>query len=100
MATTPEGAVKKEITATLRGYYPHVYFFMPVQGGYGAATLDYLGCHRGRAFAIEAKAPGKFPTERQILTMKTMEAAGVRVFIIDSVKECLRLRAWLNGLID
>lgn len=97
---TPEGAVKKEITATLRSYGPNVYFFMPVQGGYGAATVDYLGSHRGRAFAIEAKAPGKLPTARQTKIMNDMRAAGMRVFLIDSVKEVLVLRAWLNGLID
>ena len=27
--------------------------------------MDFLGCYRGRFFAIETKAPGKKPTLRQ-----------------------------------
>lgn len=99
MATTPEGAVKKEISGLLRAT-AGLYFFMPVQGGYGAPCLDYIGGHKGRAFAIEAKAKGKRPTDRQVTTINEMQAAGIKVFVIDSVEEMKPLRAWLNGLID
>lgn len=99
MGMTPEGKVKKKITELLRSY-PRLYFFMPVQGGYGSPCLDYIGGHNGRAFAIEAKAEGKRPTQRQTDTINEMTAAGIRVFVIDSEKELQPLRAWLNGLID
>lgn len=99
MGTTPEGKVKKAISELLRSYRD-LYFFMPVQGGYGSPCLDYIGAHQGRAFAIEAKAKGKSPTQRQTDTMTAMTKAGMRVFVIDCEEELKPLRAWLNGLIE
>lgn len=58
---------------------------MPVPYGYGPTTLDYLGCIRGKFFAIEAKAPGKKPTPLQINTIERIRAAGGRTFVIDGV---------------
>jgi hypothetical protein len=106
VAATPEGAVKKLVTSTLRGAQVRaqttggIWFFMPVQNGMGAAVLDYMGSHRGRAFAIETKAPGKLPTERQVKTINDMKEAGIHVFVIDGEKSCRELVRWLNGLID
>jgi hypothetical protein len=69
---------------------------MPVQTGYGSPTLDYLGSSRGRAFAIETKAPGKKPTVRQKAIIKEMEHAGMKVFVIaGNPKEYEELRLWL-----
>lgn len=98
MATTPEGAIKKEVRRVL-DQFP-VYYFMPVQHGYGSSTLDFLCCHVGRFFAIEAKAPGKHPTERQLMIMATMKSCHGKVFVIDDVKGCQMLRAWLQGLVE
>jgi hypothetical protein len=104
VATTPEGTVKKMVTQLLKQaqFAPigGLWFFMPVQNGMGAAVLDYMGSHRGRAFAIETKAPGKLPTERQVKTINDMKTAGIRVFVIDGVESCKELQCWLNGLID
>lgn len=69
---------------------------MPVPGGYGRSTLDYIGCHFGRAFAIEAKAPGKHPTSRQIGTIEDLEAAGAVVFVVDGQKGLDELSAWFT----
>jgi hypothetical protein len=70
---------------------------MPVQNGMGKASLDYIGWFRGRAFAIEAKAPGKRPTVRQEITMASMSLAGARVFSIDGDAASLgMLIAWLE----
>lgn len=82
MANTPEGKVKRKVSQILKGA-EELYYFMPVQTGYGSPTLDYLGCSRGRAFAIETKAPGKKPTARQVAIMQEMLAAGMAVFVID-----------------
>lgn len=100
MATTPEGAVKKMVKTMLSEYGNSIYYFMPVQGGFGASTLDFLGCHIGRFFAIETKAPGKHPTDRQTMIMNSMRQAKGRVFIIDGERDLMELRAWLNGMIE
>lgn len=49
---------------------------MPVQTGYGAATVDFLVCYRGRFYGIETKRPGKYLTPRQFLIMQTIRDAG------------------------
>ena len=95
MATTPEGKVKDAIKRTLAEY--GAYRHMPVQNGMGAPTLDFVGCHDGRYFAIEAKAPGKRPTARQENTMRAIRAAGGKVFVIDSEDDHYELRRWLEG---
>lgn len=83
MATTPEGKVKKKVSELLKST-PHCYYTMPVPGGYGESTLDYIGCHMGRFFAIETKAPGKHPTDRQNMIIAMMRRAGAKVFVIDN----------------
>lgn len=79
------------------------YKFMPVQSGYGAASLDFLGCHRGRFFAVETKAPGKHLTPRQELVKSEIEEAEGPVFVIgeyyyeelDTFSGMETLEAWL-----
>jgi hypothetical protein len=106
MAVTPEGAVKNMVRQVLRERQQHastiggIWFYMPVQNGMGAAVLDFMGAHRGRSFAIETKAPGKFPTERQLKTIDDMQRARIRVFVIDGERGCRELEAWINGLTD
>lgn len=84
---TPEGRVKKAVKEylTARG----AYFFMPVQMGYGAATLDFLVCLDGRFIGIETKAPGKRKdlTPRQRMTMAEIVAAGGEAFVVDDVTD-------------
>lgn len=93
---TPEARVKMHIKALLkcRGVYSH----MPVQNGMGNPTLDFNGCYTGLYFAIEAKAPGKKPTPRQINTMRDIALAGGSVFLIDDPEgtDFDILRKWLN----
>ena len=93
MTTTPEGKVKKQISAFLRRV-DGLWYNMPVPGGYGVSTLDYVGCFRGRMFAIEAKAPGKKPTDRQRMMMEDIEYSGGKTFVIDG--ELTELEAWIN----
>jgi len=63
MAETPEGRTKKRIKKVLDGL--GIYYYMPVPGGFGATSLDFLSARPsdGRAFAIEAKAHGKHPRD-------------------------------------
>lgn len=81
MAQTPEGKVKDKVKRLLKKY--GAYYFMPVQTGYGAPTLDILACYKGIFIAIETKAPGKKPTARQELTIKEIKAANGLVYVID-----------------
>ena len=94
MALTPEGRVKQRVSRLLKEVKA-LYYFMPVQGGYGGSTLDYLGCHRGRFFGIETKAPGKIPTTRQSVIMASIRGAGGKVFVIDS-DDLSELEEWLK----
>lgn len=93
MATTPEGRVKKQVSDLLKST-PRCYYFMPVPGGFGMTTLDYVGCYRGMFFAIETKKPGGKPTARQNQIIGTMQAANAKVFVIDGDLE--ELKAWLS----
>jgi hypothetical protein len=99
MAMTPEAKVKRAISALLKSYGDALYYEMPVPTGFGKSGLDYHGCKGGRYFAIEAKAPGKKPTPRQIETIRKIVLSGGRVFIIDKPHSdvMLKLEEWLNS---
>lgn len=90
---TPEGRVKRKVSALLKST-PGLYYFMPVPSGYGESSLDYIGCYRGLAFFIETKAPGKKPTSRQLMTIAAIERSGGRVFVIDG--DTTELEQWLT----
>ena len=83
---TPEGRVKADIKKWLKEQ--GAYFFMPVQTGYGAATLDFLCCFHGQFVAIEAKAPktGRI-SKRQEIIAEEIEAARGFVIVATSVAE-------------
>jgi hypothetical protein len=82
MAKGPESKVKADVKAYLTSI--GAYWFMPVQMGYGASTLDFLVCYRGRFVAVECKAKGKMPTARQRLTIKQVERNDGLAFLVDA----------------
>lgn len=91
---TPEGRVKAAVDKMLKAY--KAYYLKPVSNGMGAPAVDYHGSHRGFAFLIEAKAPGKLPTPRQINTMRQAHAAGASCFLVDGVDGAIfDLEGWL-----
>ena len=92
---TPEGKVKAAVNRVL-DQYKGTYKFMPVPGGFGASSLDYLLCVNGRFVAIETKAPGKKPTDRQKMVIGQIKRAGGAVFVIDSVDATHELKAYLE----
>jgi len=81
MAKTPEGKVKDEIKAYLRLLGDECWFFMPVPGGFGVRGIpDFIGCYRGKFFAIEAKAgTGKTTAFQQAVGEKIVAAGGIWV---------------------
>jgi|SRR5215469_15794223 len=58
--------------------------YWPVPTVWGTAAVDVIGCFEGRFFAIETKAPGKRPTDRQMFCMDNIREAGGRIFVIDT----------------
>lgn len=86
IGTTAEGLVKRKINKIL-SKYSELYAYMPVPYGYGPSSLDYIICIGGNFIAIEAKAPGKEPTARQIEIIRRIRLAGGKVFIIDGTAE-------------
>lgn len=81
---TPEGKVKAQVREVLKSW--QAYTFMPVQMGFGAATLDFLCCIRGRFVGVETKRPGKIAhaTRRQLETIDQIRAAGGLAYVVDS----------------
>lgn len=80
MNKVSEKVVKDRVKRLLKEH--SCYWFMPVQTGYGSATLDFLGCHRGRFFAVETKAPRRTLSPRQELIADMIRDAKGAVFII------------------
>jgi hypothetical protein len=100
---TPEGKVKASIRKVLDSYKSGVYYEMAVPYGYGKSGLDFTGCANGRYFSIEAKAPGKRPTDRQKLTIRQQRLAYAPVFVIDGtdagdVDTLTHLKDWLDAV--
>jgi hypothetical protein len=99
---TPEGRVKARIKRVLDQY--GVYYFMPVQAGYGASGVDFHCVARWRwglaiAFFIEAKAEDEGPTKRQDLFLKRRrEEQGAKTFVINDDIEVEVLIRWLEKL--
>lgn len=99
MATTPEGRVKQKVRDIL-DLYPRMYYYMPVQMGYGQAVLDFIGCYNGLYFSIETKVEGKKPTARQDATIAIMRDAGATVFVITGLSDVPGFEAliyWLSS---
>ena len=79
MTKGPEGKLKAQVKAYLdeRG----AYYFMPVQTGFGAATVDFLCCVKGHFVAIETKIWPRKATARQLLCLNAVQAAGGSGFV-------------------
>jgi len=92
---TPEGKVKAKIKRLLSKY--ECWSYMPVSNGMGAPALDFQCSKKGRAFAIEAKAPGKKPTPRQVSTMREYRGHNIPSFVCDGTNYD-ELEAWIIAI--
>lgn len=91
---TPESKVKAAVKKILaaRG----AWFFMPSARAYGTAGVpDFIGCYKGRFFAIETKARGNKPTALQVFQGARLVDSGAAYFVIyeDTV---YKISQWLN----
>jgi hypothetical protein len=89
---TPEGEVKAAVKKALAEL--GCWWYMPVPGGYGEPSLDFLCAFEGRMFAIETKAPGKKLTPRQRATIRKMEKHNIKCIMWDST-DTIELQAWI-----
>jgi len=94
---TPEGKVKAKVKRLLDKYKAR-YEFWPVPYGYGASTLDCLICFCGRFIAIETKAPGKKPTDRQKMIIEKIRHAGGVAIVIDGDEGLTQLEDHLESI--
>ena len=93
--STPEGKVKLAIKEYLNGLQPKLWYWMPVNSGFGIKGIpDFVGCYQGRFFAIEAKRGGGKPRSRQDLVMNLIRAAGGIVVVAETVEQ---VKAALHG---
>jgi hypothetical protein len=92
MKTTPENNVKRliKVQLTLSG----AFWYPAVAGPYSVSGIpDFIGCHRGKFFGVEAKAPGKKPTALQLKRKDEIEAAGGKWLLVDG--DLTELQEWL-----
>ena len=94
---TPERLVKMAVRRVLDEY--GCWYFMPMMNGYGRTGIpDFVGCYKGKFFAIEAKAEGGTVTpnqQRELLAI--VEHDGVCVVAKGETAE-QQVRRMLDGL--
>jgi hypothetical protein len=96
---TPEGRTKSKISKILKEFDKEddpLWSYMPVPGGWGRRTVDYLCLYRAVFFAIEAKAPGKKPTKLQADELEKIHKSGGKCFFFDDPEAVEGLREWLE----
>lgn len=95
---TPEGRVKMVVTKVLKSFTP-VWYFMPVQSGYGKmGAHDYIVCANGHFLTIECKAGRGQLTQLQQLQLSLIKAAKGNTLVIRSIDEAQFLGAYLVTL--
>lgn len=81
MAKTPEKKVKDEVVRVLQA--AEVYYFFPVQTGYGRAGIpDIVCCANGMFLAIECKAGKGTTTSLQDYELRKIRDAGGAALVI------------------
>src|SRR5215471_3923805 len=87
---TPESLVKAKIKAYL--HLIGAYVFMPVQTGYGAASIDMLVCYDGRFYGLEVKREdGGEVTPRLEYVIAEIKRAGGRAGVVRSIADVQQL---------
>jgi hypothetical protein len=85
---TPEGQLTQSVKSLLRAAG---IFHWKVWQGMGSApgVSDIVGCHNGRFFAIELKAPKGTATPDQIRFIENVKGAGGIAFVAKSLDEVI-----------
>jgi len=98
MAQTPEGKVKKKVSALLKEL--GIWYYMPVSSGYGRHGIpDYICIVQGKFVGIEVKADkSKKPTALQLKTAEEITAAGGLWFLVYDDTSLLALKSYIKLL--
>jgi hypothetical protein len=84
---TPEGITKDAMKKLLDSYGDELYYFFPVQSGYGERLVDTYICFRGLFIAVEAKRPGAKARKFQARIMDRIRDANGETLCIDKIDE-------------
>lgn len=77
MAQTPEARVKAFVDKYMADNFPGAWRFCPPGGPFGNAGVpDRFYLWKGVFIAIETKADGNKPTERQMMHLRAIEKSG------------------------
>lgn len=80
--------LERGIKERLKKYLDSIgaYWFMPVQTGFGASTVDFLVCYKGKFYGIETKSPSvkRLATIRQEFFMERITKAGGKCCVENS----------------
>lgn len=96
MSRTPEGDVKAEIKAVLESKGDSLYYFMPVQTGYGKRGVDFFVCYKGMFVAIEAKRKGGYAKKFQIELVEQIRDAHGHAIVADSVRDVVAVLDYID----
>jgi len=95
---TPEGKVKMQIRDFLK--QQGVWHFCPQGGRFGRSGIpDIVGCHDGKFFAVEVKAPGKICsglTALQKERIAEIRSAGGKAYVTDSIYDFI---SWFDDVV-
>lgn len=95
----PDSILEEDVKADIKKFLTErgCYYFMPVQHGLGARSVDILAClptlitpadvgtYRGLFAGIEAKRPGEEPTGAQYNTLREIKDSCGKALWIDNV---------------
>ena len=96
-----EADVKKKVRAVLDKLRPALWWYMPVQTGYGVRGIpDFVVCFAGRFIAIETKDPAGKNSLTALQTLQRdaiLEARG-QYLVVRSDEDIANLTAFLGGI--
>jgi hypothetical protein len=93
---TPEGTVKDGIKVVLDAKGTDLYYFMPVQQGFGKRTVDFLVCYKGMFLAIEAKRSGARAKKFQADLLETIRDAHGHGMVTDDARDVEKLLDYID----
>jgi hypothetical protein len=93
---TPEGTVKDDIKVVLDARGTDLYYFMPVQQGYGKRGLDFFVCYKGMFIGIECKRSGARAKRFQEDLIETIRDAHGHALVTDDARDVENLLDYID----
>jgi hypothetical protein len=97
MGKTPEGSVKDDCKAVLESYGSELYYFMPVQTGFGKRGLDIFICFKGMFIAAEIKRFKGYAKKFQEDLVEQVRDAHGHAIICDDAAQLKELLCYIEG---